>query len=146
MKNLHFICIGNTYRSRLAEAYFNSLHVKGWQAISSGVEAKHNLNGPITTYASYILERENISSFTNPSWTQTNQENLSKADHVVFMENNVYKICHDILQLSIPNFEIWKVADIDPNGITQKEMNTIAEKTFLDIKKNVNQLIVLITN
>ena len=141
MKTIHFVCVGNTYRSRMTEAYFNSLHIPGWQAISSGVRAKQNINGPITPYASRILGKENLLTFTTPSWTQTTQENLSGADYVVFMENSVYETCRDTLKLNVTDFEIWSIEDVDPNTVTQEEIKTITEKTFLDIKTRVNQLV-----
>ena len=133
--------MGNTYRSRLAETYFNSLKIPGWHAISSGAVASENLNGHITKYAARIIERENMLAFAAPSWTQTTQENLSIADHIVFMENSVYERCRDILHLNIANFEIWKIADVNPNILNGEEINAITDATFLEIKKNVDQLI-----
>ena len=38
MKEVLFICVGNTCRSQMAEALFNQYAPKGWRAISAGTQ------------------------------------------------------------------------------------------------------------
>ena len=66
---LHFVCVGNTYRSRIAEVCFNALGVPGWWAISSGVRTARNLNGPIDRYTAAVLGENGLSG--KEWWTQT---------------------------------------------------------------------------
>ncbi|MCU0449538.1 MAG: low molecular weight phosphatase family protein [Bernardetiaceae bacterium] len=55
MQNILFLCTGNYYRSRFAEAYFNHLaqeHQLPWRAVSRGLHVKPGHNpGPIAPAA-----------------------------------------------------------------------------------------------
>jgi protein-tyrosine-phosphatase len=73
---VHFICSGNTNRSRLAEAYFNSKRISGITTTSSGIYADNNSNGDICEYSLKILEENHILQYTAKSWTKTSREVL----------------------------------------------------------------------
>lgn len=45
IKTIHFVCRGNNFRSRLAEAYLNSKKLPGIKVISSGIEAEKMIAG-----------------------------------------------------------------------------------------------------
>ncbi|MEM2211494.1 MAG: arsenate reductase ArsC [Nitrososphaerales archaeon] len=38
MKTILFVCVENSFRSQIAEAYFNKFAPKGWKAISAGLK------------------------------------------------------------------------------------------------------------
>jgi protein-tyrosine-phosphatase len=44
MKTVLFVCIENTFRSQIAEAYFNKYAPDGWKAISAGVKLADSVN------------------------------------------------------------------------------------------------------
>jgi protein-tyrosine-phosphatase len=83
--NVHFVCVGNSYRSRLAEAVLNALAISGMRATSSGTHASDNENGPISWYGARLLKNHGLIPFMSPSWTQTTPSMLAAAGLVVFM-------------------------------------------------------------
>jgi protein-tyrosine-phosphatase len=140
---VHFICTGNAYRSRLAEAYFNSKATPGWRATSSGIKAHRNLNGPITWYAARIIQREGLVPFMAPTWQQTSSDVLSAADYIVFMTEEHRAHCHERYELGDK-----RSADVDDVVMPQdanwgeREAITIGEteRTYQRIAKLVDQL------
>ncbi|MBS7622037.1 hypothetical protein KEJ32_08010, partial [Candidatus Bathyarchaeota archaeon] len=38
LKTILFVCVENSFRSQIAEAYFNKYAPEGWKAISAGIE------------------------------------------------------------------------------------------------------------
>ena len=141
MKKIHFVCLGNTFRSRMAEAYFNSLKLENWQASSSGMEAAKNKNGTITIYAKNILEEHNILKYTKNTWTQTTKEILEEQDLVVFMHHFIYELCKERINPNLSLFEVWQIEDINDEKTDKTLIPTIADQTFIAIKKKVNDLI-----
>ena len=85
MIHIHFVCTGNTYRSRLAEMYLRSKELPNIKVSSSGIEASKNLSGPISWYTARLAKHHKSTKHLSHSWTQTTNELLSKADLVVFM-------------------------------------------------------------
>jgi len=39
-----FVCVENTFRSQIAEAYFNAFAPEGWKALSAGVKPAENVH------------------------------------------------------------------------------------------------------
>jgi len=39
-----FVCVENSFRSQIAEAYFNKFAPKGWRAISAGIKPANNIH------------------------------------------------------------------------------------------------------
>jgi protein-tyrosine-phosphatase len=87
---IHFICKGNTFRSRLAETYLNSKQFPNIKVISSGIEAEINDCGPITWYAQRIIQDNNLIPFEKPVWDQTTKSMLEVGDLTIFMHQNIY--------------------------------------------------------
>lgn len=144
---IHFICRGNTYRSRLAETYLNSLQLDNIQALSSGIEASLNLSGIIGWYTQRIIQKHNLVNFEKPTWNLTTKEILEKSDFVVFMNDDIYDYCVNNLNFSSEKYETWKIIDTGPYdprwaNATEMEKIEITENTFKEIKKKVDELIV----
>lgn len=38
MKTVLFVCVENSFRSQIAEAYFNKFAPEGWKAVSAGIQ------------------------------------------------------------------------------------------------------------
>lgn len=129
MKSIHFICRGNTYRSRIAEAYSLSLvHGKGIASISSsGIEAKLALNGDIKTDTVELLKAEGIDKYLTPTWSQTTQKDIDENDIIVFMSQTLYAQANKMFKLPKSKVKIWNIPDVD--GI------------YPIIKENVNELL-----
>jgi protein-tyrosine-phosphatase len=60
---IHFICTGNIYRSRIAEAYCASKAVPGVLVLSSGINTVLNRGIPIAPYAARILREQGLEGF-----------------------------------------------------------------------------------
>ena len=88
-REIHFICIGNVFRSRLAEAYLNSLNIKGVEVSSSGVRANHAFDGDISIFVLPLLKREGLEPFISKKWIQTTLDIVQDKDLVVFMNEEV---------------------------------------------------------
>ncbi len=140
----HFVCRGNTYRSRLAEAYFNSLAIPDWSAVSSGIEASDNLNGPITTYAARILAAHDIATYGKASWAQSTKENLEESDVVVFMNKDVYLECSDKIRPVLQKYYVWSVEDVNPRGLDAETIESLTDATFAEIVEEVSSLVRLL--
>ena len=145
---IHFICRGNTFRSRLAAAYFNSLNITEWQAISSGVGANKNLSGPICWYTKEILEKNNLSSLDKESWTFTTIDDIDKSDILIFMNKNCYDSYVNVLKydLAKKRIYIWKINDIGDvlskiDSIDKTKIINTANQIFNNIKNSVDNLV-----
>ncbi|NTW33088.1 MAG: hypothetical protein HGB12_10755 [Bacteroidetes bacterium] len=147
--NIHFVCEGNTFRSRLAEAYLRSKHVDA-TVTSSGVKAAKNYNGPITIYSKNIAKNENIEKYLAPSWTQTTKELIEKQDLVIFMNKKYYNFCTNDLHCTIKEYLIWDIPDVFdyPNSDAKDYADKVkiytenAHKSYQKIKKNIYSLII----
>jgi protein-tyrosine-phosphatase len=81
---IHFICTGNIYRSRLAEAYCASKGVSGLCVLSSGIGTKLNRALAIAPYAARVLRERGLEHFAAPSWQQTTAALVRASDVLVF--------------------------------------------------------------
>ncbi len=115
MKSIHFICRGNVYRSRLAEAYALSLaQDKGLKLISSsGIEASKALNGDVDPVAVKALKTDSIENYLAPKWKQTTQEDIDNHDVVVLMSQSLYEQAKKSLNIPRGKVRVWSVPDID---------------------------------
>lgn len=146
---IHFICSGNTYRSRLAEAYLKSKQIQGIECISSGVEAEYNYNGPITWQAARILRDKELIQFMSNYWTQTTKELLDKSDLIIFVTDYQYNFCKEKLGYSGKNFEVWDIKDINDFGLMEGpntldediKIIQLSDQAFSILKQKIDELI-----
>ena len=126
---IHFVCRGNTHRSRLAEAYAKSLVQDNptFHIISSGIEAARNLNGSIMPFVKHLLEENDLLRFTGPTWTQTTQKLVDDSNVIIFMNDDVYKDASKFLKIPSEKSQIWQIPD--------------AQGAFRQIKLDVNMLL-----
>lgn len=137
---VHFVCRGNTYRSRLAETYLNSKQIPDIKAISSGIGAENNISGPITWYAQRIIQKENLVPFEKPNWQKTTKDLLSQGDLTIFIKKDIYDFCVNNLGFNSKTFEIWNISDVNEDGNEEAKIK-ITENTFEEIKKKIDELI-----
>ena len=111
---IHFVCRGNTHRSRLAEAYAKSLtlDLHDITILSSGIEANRDLNGPIAPFVKLLLQNENLLLLTGTSWTQTTQSIIDHSDVMVFMNDDVYEDSVKQFDIPLARSQTWQIADV----------------------------------
>jgi protein-tyrosine-phosphatase len=111
---IHFICRGNTHRSRLAEAYAGSSTVKiaDVAIVSSGIEADRDLNGPIMPFVKRTLENDNLLQFTGTTWTQTTQPMIDDSDILIFMSDDVFADSLERFQIPSERSQTWQISDV----------------------------------
>lgn len=138
---IHFVCLGNIYRSRLAETYLNSKELTDIEVISSGIKAVENGNRPISWLTQRLFEVYDLVRFEKPNWTQTTKELLDSADKTIFFSEKYYKYCVEELSFKSNNFEIWEIEDLD--GSIKEHIEKIKKtgETFEKIRQKVDDLI-----
>jgi protein-tyrosine-phosphatase len=136
---IHFICTGNIYRSRLAEAYCVSKGVPGLRVLSSGIGAALHGGVPIAPYAARVLNEHRLARFAAPSWQQTTAALVRASDVLVFMEREHYRFCKDWMDPIRQTVEIWDIPDVGP--IDAERIMTKVEQTFEMIRKRADTLL-----
>jgi protein-tyrosine-phosphatase len=110
---IHFVCRGNTHRSRLAEAYAGSSTAKiaDVAVVSSGIEADRDLNGPLVPFVKRTLENEGLLQFTGAHWTQTTQRMIDASDVLIFMSDDVFDDAKERFHLPVERSRTWQIPD-----------------------------------
>ena len=137
---IHFICTGNIYRSRLAEAYCKSKGVSGLDVMSSGIQTILNGGVSIARYAADVLRAYGLERFAAPSWQQTTAALVRASDVLVFMEREHYHFCKDWVDSSRQRFEIWDIPDVG-SEVGAAEIMTKVERTFATIRRQTDSLL-----
>ena len=145
---IHFICSGNTFRSRMAAAYLDSLKTN-LKASSSGIHADHNLNGVVTWYAQRIFTYHDLLEFDKSKWDKTSKKMLNEADFVIFINDNHLDFCRQELGFTNDNYEMWGIKDLNEMGFDlhnqslHRDMERIqaSDMVFEQIKKRVDKLV-----
>jgi protein-tyrosine-phosphatase len=135
---IHFVCTGNIYRSRLAEAYCNSLRVPGLEASSSGIGAGLNGVAPISPYAADALAKYGLGSCASANWQRTTAELVQASDVLVFLESIHRRFCDKWVEPR-QRIEVWEIEDIGP--LAPMEIPSEVERTFAIIRQQTDALL-----
>jgi protein-tyrosine phosphatase len=112
-----FLCSGNFYRSRYAEALFNH-HARAagwpWRAFSRGLST-HLIGGDLSIHTRRVLLRRGIAlAQTGPTRRSLTRGDLASAAHVVALKESEHR---PIIRARFPDHdsrvEYWKVHDLD---------------------------------
>ena len=144
---IHFVCTGNVYRSRLAEAYLNAKGLPHLVVSSSGIHAELRENGPISWYAMRILTHNQLIPFMSMTSQRTSATLLTQADLVVFMRPLHYEYARSMLHVEPSRYCAWDIPDLHEfttvplANLTEVELIELSEKTYSLIKEQVDLLI-----
>lgn len=114
-----FVCTGNYYRSRFAEAIFKKeVASRGlsWSAFSRGLDLQPHVNfGPLSRYTSEALEARGIPiEFAGDEPMPLTRQDLEKAQRVIALKEAEHR---PLMQLQFPDrvdsIQYWKVHDLD---------------------------------
>ena len=135
---IHFVCLGNTYRSRLAEAYFNSFALRGVHAVSSGIQGGDQ-SVPIRWYTEKILEENGLVEYTHSIARQTTRQNIRRSDFLVFFGHETFAFCKQWIDPERHRWAIWNVPDISVVRPASRVIKN-SQQAFRSIKHRVDQL------
>lgn len=144
--HIHFVCKGNTFRSKTAESYARKIikynELDNVEVSSSGCKAKNNWNGPVTWIALRLIKNNKLLPFLKLGWIQTSQEIINSVDFIVFMHSNVEELCKTKFKIG-NEYVVWDISDIDlPMGTLEEDYEGMlkSEDIFDKIKSNVDAL------
>jgi isopentenyl-diphosphate delta-isomerase len=139
-----FVCAGNTYRGRLAEAYLKSLAIPGVVVESAGVSVDDKINGRINDYTKQLQVEFGLEPYSKLTWDSLKQSRLNRADIVICMNRSVYQSAEAAgFKLPLRTF-IWSITDVSnlvAQGTTvDAKIPHVARQTYLRIIEQVNDL------
>ena len=142
MIKIHFVCTGNAFRSRLAEAYLKSKEMPDVSVSSSGIEAQKNINGFMCRYTLTLAKADEIEDYLSKNWTVTTKAEIESQDKVIFMKKEHYLFCLKTLNCKLPAYEIWEIEDVYDLNSSPKpdELIKIATPIYEKIKDKVDLL------
>jgi len=111
---IHFVCRGNTFRSRLAAAYMDTVSGKQFAVSSSGIAALQATPKIVESYTKAVARTFGLTHGITDAKTQTTNQLLAEADVIVFMNKDVYDDTQKEYEFDIRKTVVWHVADIDP--------------------------------
>lgn len=121
--NLLFICTGNYYRSRFAEAVFNyhaSARELPWRATSRGL-AVGPTPFPLSPFASERLRELGIPLFhTGPAPVRLSEADLERADRSIALQEREHRpMIARLFPAWVERIRFWDIDDVDrsPSGI-----------------------------
>ena len=139
LTNIHFVCTGNIYRSRLAEAYCVSKGVPGIHVTSSGIAAGRDGNVAISPWAVAVLNRYGLASYAAPGWQRSTAALVKASDVLVFMESEHEGFCAEWIEPGRHRVEVWAIEDIGPMEFSK--IPEKVERTFAMIRQRTDELL-----
>lgn len=117
---LHFVCNGNVFRSRLAEAYAKSFELKDLKITSSGVKAKKYDENYVSSSARVLAKQNKITEYLSDRRTVTTTQILKNSDLIVFLNEDVYETARASFKFDEMKCLVWNIKDLeDYKGITR---------------------------
>ena len=130
-KDILFVCSGNYYRSRFAEALFNHEATRRnlpWRAFSRGL-AIYLVDGDISPFTEMELQRRGIDrSMTGATRVSLTEPDLQRAARVIALKEAEHR---PMMREQFPAWEnrveYWSVHDLDAAG-PEEALPQIAQK------------------
>lgn len=139
LTTIHFVCTGNVYRSRLAEAYCASKRIPGLRVFSSGIAAGRDGDALISPYAADALARYNLSDFASARWQRTTAALVESSDVLVFMEAEHQQFCKSWTNAARQRIEVWEIEDV--GTLEAAKIPAKVESTFQLIRRRTDSLL-----
>jgi protein-tyrosine phosphatase len=116
-KKVLFICTGNYYRSRFAEAVFNHharLRLLPWQAFSRGL-AINEVTGDLSPFTFHALLDRNIDfTLTGSTRVQLSAEDLQAADLAIALKETEHRpLMTNLFPFWVNRVTYWEEHDLD---------------------------------
>jgi len=144
---VHFVCSGNSFRSRLAEAYLKSLDIPGIEVMSSGANTQLDSYRFITPYAALLLKKYGLEKYASKDKIQLTQARLDAGDITVCVNRDVYHECLEHgLKMPLRTY-VWDIQDVeilsraDQIMLDNHEILPLTEEIFQKIEKHVDELV-----
>lgn len=117
MKEILFICSGNYYRSRFAEAVFNHAALRrglAWRAFSRGL-AIWLVDGDLSPWTAEALRSRGIDrSLTGDTRVTLGETDLRRASHAIALKEAEHRpMMRDQFPAWADRVEYWSVDDLD---------------------------------
>jgi protein-tyrosine-phosphatase len=146
--HIHFVCSGNSFRSRFAEAYIRSKQIKNILVSSSGTGATKNICGAVSWLTQRYVIYQGLIPYITHEWQQTTSNLLKSEDKIIFMQKKHHKYCVEKLGYNKNNYEIWEIGDLVDYGFTdsfrsfEDDLAKIkkSEEVFAQIKKKIDTM------
>lgn len=129
MKNVLFICVGNTGRSQMAEAFFNHLAKGKARAMSAGTDPASEVSPTVIQ----AMKEVGIDISSNRPKKLT-VEMLDQADKVITMGCGAENVC----PASFVETEDWELED--PKGKSIDEVKEIRDEIKARVAKMLKNL------
>jgi len=138
--SVHFVCRGNTYRSRLAAAYFYTLVDARFSITSSGIVANTADIATISPYAKSVADQYHLKHGIEKRHTQTTSKLLTEADVLVFMNKDVYNTAVREYDIDPRKCLIWNVPDIVKETIRKNHPSDADAVMLTEAKRTFNKI------
>lgn len=118
MRHVLFICTGNYYRSRYAEALFNHKATQrrlGWRALSRGLAAHLAPSSGLSPHATLrLLERSIPRKGTGADPVQVSELDFQRADRIVALKESEHRPLLARLHPDwVSRVDYWEIGDLD---------------------------------
>ncbi len=138
--NLHFVCRGNTFRSRIAEAIVNAKQLQNITASSSGIDADQSIK--LAPWAEFVLRQHDLPLNPHPT-TQTTAKILKAADKVIALSKDVHKDWPTWPRSTVT----WDIKDINQRiagsilDVNDPHLQQQALQVYNEIDSQINDLL-----
>jgi protein-tyrosine-phosphatase/8-oxo-dGTP pyrophosphatase MutT (NUDIX family) len=145
--NIHFVCLGNVYRSRLAAAYFDTLVDDRFAVTSSGVATREADAKTFSPLAKPTAKKYGLRHELSRHKVQTTNKLLNDADVIIFMNKDIYDEAHKEFDFDTRKAQVWHVPNFNYTEthhlLAQNDDQALidaVEPTFQRIKRLCSQL------
>jgi len=117
-REILFVCTGNYYRSRYAEAYFNHLAFHknlSWLAFSRGLAVDLAPPGLLSTYTELRMRKKGIDPrHTGSMPVQISGEDCDRAHMIIALKQSEHEpMAREFLPDHVKRFQFWDISDVD---------------------------------
>jgi len=149
---IHFVCRGNTYRSRLAAAYFAQKAGERFSVSSSGLEPERARVATSEAYTQAVAKRHGLTTGLRARKTATSQALLAAADVIIFMNGDVYDEAAQRFQFDARQATVWHIPDLSHEVQHRydqthdvRAVEVAAERTYAKIVAAGDELLAYLT-